>query len=186
MKSRAMHASSARHGRRTATLLAVALLAVGCSAKRTAEAPPVPASQPASPHDELATMDGRIPVPMPPRMANHHRQQMREHLEAVQAIVAALATDDFPAVRTAAEPISASSSNAHQCEMMGRGADGFTEQALRFHETANGIVAAADAKDRAAVLSAVSETIAVCTGCHAAFRQEIVTWEVWKARTAAR
>lgn len=165
-------------------LFAAALLA-GCPAAKTVEAQPAaPTSAPASQHAELTQMDGRIVVPMPPRMANHHRQQMRSHLEVVQQIVAALATDDFAQVRKAAEPIAASASNDHQCEMMGRGAEGFTEQALRFHETANGILGAADEKDRAGVLTALSETVAVCTGCHAAFQQEIVTWDDWKARTA--
>ncbi len=178
---------------RRSLLTAVAALASAVTACRASETktPEAPASQPnahatsqpASPHDELARMDGRIAVPMPPRMANHHRAQMRSHLEVVQGVVAALATDDFAAVRAAAEPIAASASTEHQCEMMGRGAEGFTEQALRFHETANQILGAADAKDRTGVLAALSETVSVCTGCHATFRQEIVSWDDWRART---
>jgi hypothetical protein len=40
-------------------------------------------------------MDQRAALPLLPMMANHQKQNMRDHLLAVQQIVAALASDDF-------------------------------------------------------------------------------------------
>jgi hypothetical protein len=100
------------------TLLAVATLALSIGCVREAlsmatrilwwprtEAPhaPPPASQPEpSAHDALDRLDTRAPVPPLPMMANHQKQNMRDHLVAVQEITAALATDDFPAIERAA------------------------------------------------------------------------------------
>ena len=154
----------------------------------TAAPPPAPASQPASaasqpadPMAEFAAIDKRVPVPMPPPMAAHHTQQMREHLEVVQAIVVALSNDDFDAAKKEATKIAFSNDMAHQCEMMGRGASGFTEQAVAFHKEADQIVAAAAKKDTKAALKALAATIATCTGCHATFRTTVVSWSDYEA-----
>jgi hypothetical protein len=69
------------------------------------------------------------------------------------------------------------------CQHMGAGAEGFTEMALDFHRRADAIGEAARAHDRAAVLRAMSNTLRSCTGCHAAFRQEIVDPTTWRARS---
>ena len=42
----------------------------------------------------LDDMDKRAPVPLLPMMANHQKQNMRDHLLAVQEIVVALAIED--------------------------------------------------------------------------------------------
>lgn len=162
----------------------IALLAfAGCKPTAPARAEPAkpPASQPADPLEELAAIDKRVPVPMPPPMAAHHTQQMRAHLEVVQAIVVALSNDDFEAAKTEATKIAFSNETAHQCEMMGRGASGFTEQAVAFHKEADRIVAAAENKDTKAALKALGATIATCTGCHATFRTTVVSWNDYEA-----
>jgi cytochrome c556 len=66
---------------------------------------------------------------------------------------------------------------------MGAGAPGFTAQALRFHHAADRISEAARGHDMRAVLSALSDTLATCTGCHAAFKQKVVDEATWASLT---
>ena len=62
---------------------------------------------------------------------------------------------------------------AMQCEHMGAGAEVFTERALDFHACADGILAAAQARDTAA-----------CTECHATYRQNVFGAASHTARTS--
>jgi hypothetical protein len=128
----------------------------------------------APPHVELDRLDGRRPLPLLPRMALHQKEQMRSHLVAVEGVVAALAVDDWAGVEVAAAQLGSSPEMAQTCSHLGAAADGFTDQALAFHETADRVVQAARAQDTAAVLRATSETLQACTGCHATWRQQVV------------
>jgi len=166
----------------------VALLAA-CSR----DAPPTPATTataPATPAvtsapDALDRMDTRAPVPLLPMMANHQKQNMRDHLVAVQEIVAALATDDFPSIERAAGRIGFSEQMGQMCTHMGAGAPGFTEQALNFHHTADRITAAAHDRDRARVLTELGATLQTCTSCHAAWKQQVVDEPTWQRLTSS-
>jgi len=128
-------------------------------------------------------MDARSGLPLLPMMANHQKQNMREHLVAVQAIVAALATDDFAQVAKAAGKLGFSDEMGRMCTHMGSGAPGFTEQALAFHHTADGIAAAARARDKPRVLEELSATLEACTSCHAAWKQQVVDEASWEKLT---
>jgi cytochrome c' len=112
-------------------------------------------------------------VPLPPMMIAHQREQMRQHLESVQGIIAGLAAEDFDAVAAAADGIGPSPAMAAQCKHMGGGVAGFTEAALHFHETAGEIGAAAKRRDRAGVTAALGATLKECTACHATYRQVV-------------
>jgi hypothetical protein len=125
-------------------------------------------------HGALEALDGRTPVPLLPMMAHHQKENMRDHLVAVQEIVGALAAKDFAAVEKAATRIGYSEQMGHQCSHMGAGAPGFTEQALVFHRTADRIGEAARKQDEAGVLVALGATLSTCTGCHAGFKQQVV------------
>jgi hypothetical protein len=129
-------------------------------------------------------LDQRQPVPLPPMMAQHQKEEMRTHLVAVQQIVAALSRDDFDAITAAAGRIGYSDTMAQMCTHMGAGAPGFTEMALTFHHTADTIGEAARRRDRSAVLAALSNTLQTCTGCHATYRQQVVDEETWQHLTA--
>jgi hypothetical protein len=131
--------------------------------------------------DMLDAMDTRVPVPLLPMMANHQKQNMRDHLHAVQEIIAAVGARDFGGVARAAATIGYSEPMGQMCNHMGAGAPGFTEQALRFHHTADTISAAARSRDMAGVLTALNETLATCTGCHSAFKQRVVDETTWAA-----
>lgn len=170
-------------------LLAGALTALGCPGAITpAEAAPVeeaPAPSPPSPQAALDALDPRTPVPLLPQMAWHQKQNMQDHLIAVQEIVNALATDDLSTVAKAASRIGLSDQMQQTCEHMGAGAAGFTERALTFHRQADEIAAAATRGDKQEALVALGRTLSTCTSCHATFRQEIVSEAEWGERTGA-
>jgi hypothetical protein len=132
----------------------------------------------------LDAMDTRVPVPLLPMMANHQKQNMRDHLLAVQEIILAMGRDDFAAAEAAASRIGYSPQMGQMCTHMGAGAKGFTEQALAFHHTADSIGVAAHRRDRAAVMSALGQTLQSCTGCHATYRQRVVDEATWNQLTS--
>lgn len=68
---------------------------------------------------ELDRMDQRTPVPLSPHMALHQKQNMRDHLEAIQAIIAGLAKQDFPAIEAAAARMGFSKEMEGMCQRMG-------------------------------------------------------------------
>lgn len=169
-----------------ASLLAVAL---GCETKSEAPATSVSPATSASPaaSSSLSTqagssgvqvaldaLDPRAPVPLLPMMAIHQKQNMRDHLLAVQEIVSAMATKDFGAIEKSASRLGSSEQMLRMCNHMGAGAPGFAERALSFHQTADKIGHAARKHDSNAIITALSETLAVCTSCHAAFKQKVV------------
>jgi hypothetical protein len=133
----------------------------------------------------LDTMDTRVAVPLLAAMANHQKQNMRDHLLAVQEIILAAGSEDYAGVERAASRIGFSPRMGLMCTHMGAGAPGFTEQALAFHHTADSISAGARRRDRAAVITALGATLQACTGCHAAFRQRFVDEATWARITSA-
>jgi len=118
-------------------------------------------------------------------MANHQKQNMRDHLVAVQQIVAALASGDLVGVERAAERIGLSEPMGQMCNHMGAGAPGFTEQALDFHRRADRIALAARQKDQQQVLTELGTTLQACTECHATWKQQVVDEETWQRLTAS-
>lgn len=133
-----------------------------------------PSPQPKTADAVLASMDTRTPVPLLPMMANHQKQNMRDHLVAVQEITAGVAANDFAAIEHAASRIGFSEQMGAMCKHMGAGAAGFTDRALAFHHTADGIGEAAKRHDMKAVLAKLSETLTACTSCHATYKQQVV------------
>ena len=117
-------------------------------------------------------------------MANHQKQNMRDHLVAVQDIVLGLATDDYAGIERAAERIGYSDEMGQMCTHMGAGAPGFTDQSIRFHRTADGIAAAARNHDRAKLVSELGATLQTCTACHATWKQKVVDDRTWRDMTA--
>ena len=166
-----------------APAFAAILLCMACSkvtddGRPNAEASAHPATLPSTamptPQQALDKLDQRRPLPLLPMMAAHQKENMREHLEAVQEVVAAAAVNDFDKVAGAAKRMGFSESMGRMCEHMGAGAPGFTEQALAFHHTADEIVSAATRQDGPGVLAALSKTLRACTSCHATFKQRPV------------
>lgn len=145
-----------------------------------------PRGEPAATATELLDgMDTRAAVPLLPMMANHQKANMRDHLAAVQEIVAALAIDDLAAVERAAARLGYSEPMGQQCNHMGAGAPGFADQAVAFHRLADGIAVAARAGDRTRVLGELGTTLQSCTSCHATWKQQIVDEPTWRRLTAS-
>jgi hypothetical protein len=138
-----------------------------------------------APIEALAAMDTRRPVPLQPMMAWHQKQNMMEHLVAIQRITDGLAREDWDEVAAASALIESSPQMQQMCQHMGAGAEGFTELALDFHRRADAIGVAAREHDGPGVLNATSSTLQACTGCHATYRQEIVDAETWQTRTGS-
>ncbi len=130
-------------------------------------------------------MDPRKPVPLQPMMAWHQKQNMMEHLVAIQRINAGLAEEKWDEVAAGAKLIGSSPQMKMMCQHMGAGAEGFTELALGFHEKADTIIEAAKKKDVKATLAATAATLESCTSCHAAYRQDVVDAATFKARTGS-
>lgn len=154
-------------------------------APRAASAPASPPPESANAAASLNRLDTRTPVPLLPMMANHQKQNMRDHLVAVQQIVAALATGDLVGVERAAERIGFSEPMGQMCSHMGAGAPGFTEQALDFHRSADRIALAARQRDQRKVLTELDVTLQTCTLCHAAWKQQVVDEATWQRLTAS-
>jgi hypothetical protein len=144
-------------------------------ARPAASTAPAALSRPPSAREELDRLDERRPVPLLPMMAQHQKENMREHLEAVQGVVAAAAVSDFDQIVVAARRMGFSETMGRMCEHMGAAAPGFTERALSFHHTADEIAVAATKRDGAAVLAALSLTLKACTSCHATYKQQLVS-----------
>jgi cytochrome c556 len=168
------------------TFALLSLLAGLCACSRPSP-PPAPdtvrvaAIQSAVPAlDALDKMDTRLPVPLLPMMANHQKQNMRDHLVAVQEIVAALSADDFASVERAAGRLGFSEQMGQMCGHMGAGAPGFAEQAVGFHHTADRIGEAARSRDRGRVLTELGATLQTCTSCHATWKQQVVDEATWQ------
>jgi hypothetical protein len=117
-------------------------------------------------------------------MANHQKENMRDHLLAVQEIILAAGREDFAGIEKAASRIGFSPQMGQMCTHMGAGAKGFTEQALAFHHTADSIAAAARQHDRAGVMTALGSTLQACTGCHQTYRQHVVDQATWTRLTS--
>jgi hypothetical protein len=157
----------------------VAQPATSATPAAVSEPPPLCAAR-----SSLDDMDTRIALPLLPMMANHQKQNMRDHLLAVQEIILAAGRDDFGGVEKAVARVGYTPQMAQMCTHMGAGAKGFTEQSLAFHRTADTIGAAARQHDRTAVMAALGNTLQACTGCHETYRQHVVDEATWTRLTS--
>ena len=129
--------------------------------------------------------DERRDLPLLPMMAEHQKQSMRGHLQAVRDIVSGLTVEDYAAVEKAGAALGFSEKMGQMCQNFGRAAPDFTDQALAFHHIADAIALAAHDHDRARVMSALADTLAACTACHATWKQRIVDEDTWQQLTGA-
>lgn len=163
--------------------------AVGVACSHSPDSTPIPlASRPAAPAhsgpvaaaEQLDRMDPRAPVPLLPAMASHQKENMRDHLLAVQEIVTAVSIADYAGVEAAAARIGFSQMMGQTCTHMGSGAPGFAEQAIEFHHTADRIGAAARERNAGGVLTALGATLQACTSCHTVWKQQVVDEQTWQ------
>jgi hypothetical protein len=163
---------------------ACALVLLGACSRETPPTPVVPGVSDTIAADPLDHLDKRAPVPLLATMANHQKQNMRDHLMAVQEIVVRLSTADFAGVERAAARVGFSEQMGQMCTHMGAGAPGFSEQALEFHHTADRIASAARDRDARGVLTELAATLQTCTSCHAVWKQHVVDEPTWARLTS--
>lgn len=144
-----------------------------------------PSASRLSPGDTLDRMDARTPVPLLPMMAHHQKQNMRDHLAAVEDIITASTRREFVAVDAAARRLGYSEAMGKMCTHMGKGAPGFAQAALTFHHAADQIGVAARKRDDDAVFLALGQTLAHCTSCHSSYKQQVVDEATWSLLAAA-
>jgi cytochrome c556 len=125
------------------------------------------------------TPDLRKPLPLLEFMAEHQKQNMREHLEVIRDLMGGLAKKDFKIIKQASQRLGSSPQMNMMCNHIGQGAPGFTPMALKMHTEADKIIVAADNKDLTAVMVATERTLQSCTNCHAAYKQQIVSEQEW-------
>ncbi len=155
----------------TRTLWLVALLGASCTKSSADQAKP--SANHSSTPPSMAS-DPRTPLPLTAMMADHQKQEMRDHLRVIQEVTIALSEENFDAIVASAARIGWSDQQAAMCKHMGAGAPGFAERGEQFHHTADGIAEAARQHDHAGVEAALGATLATCTGCHETYRQQIV------------
>lgn len=125
---------------------------------------PVPA-RPAAP-------DLRKPVPVTPAKAWHRAQTMMGFLEAVAAMNAAIADDDWTAVQKAATTLGPKPGRT--CPPAPE-PPGLHATGRRFRCQSRAIGAAARAKDKPATLRAIATTLRTCNACHAQYKNAPLT-----------
>ncbi|MBE8162362.1 MAG: hypothetical protein HAW63_00020 [Bdellovibrionaceae bacterium] len=119
--------------------------------------------------------DSRRPVRMTKEMGEHQLKNMRGHLEAVSAIVSAMALKDFKKMEKAALRLASSPKMKMMCNHMGNATPGFTKMGLVLHTTADTLVQAAKKKNYKVFVKKLSATLKTCTSCHSTFKQKILS-----------
>lgn len=132
------------------------------------------------PVEQLNRSDRRTAVPLLPRMALHMKQNMMDHLSAVQELTEKLALSDFTGAEKAAGRLGLSGEMAQMCEHMGAGALGYNELGIKMHKAADAIVPYLKRKDSKGALQALGNTLRACNTCHSTFRQEVVSSEAFE------
>jgi len=132
------------------------------------------------------SVDTRKPLPLTAMMAEHQKQNMRGHLEAIRDLTEAFISKNFKQIEEAGKKLGTSPQMAMMCDHMGRGAPGFTEMALRMHSEADKITEAGQKKNLKAAMIAANRTLQSCTACHAIYKQEVLSEEAWKKKTESK
>lgn len=128
---------------------------------------------------QVSHSDERRPVKVTQKMAEHQLKNMRDHLEAITAIVGAMAKKDFKKMEKESLRLASSPKMKMMCDNMGKATAGFTKMGLALHSTADKLVHAAKKKDYNLFVKKLGATLQTCTSCHSTFKQEVVTQEVF-------
>jgi len=114
----------------------------------------------------------RVRLDLNPAQKEALKETMREHLSALEAIVAALARQDYQ--KAAAVAHSELGFPKHH-EAMQREKDAslpkkYQELAIEHHQAAEELAEAISAKETAAILQQLAKTIRTCNACHRVYR----------------
>jgi len=126
----------------------------------------------AEPNLPKVPLMNRMALDLPPAAQEGLKLTMREHLEAIDAIVSALAREDFSKAATLAivELGFAKHHVAMQREQSATFPPAYHELAMAHHQAAEALGAVIPTKDLKQILPHLEQTIHACVKCHQAFR----------------
>jgi hypothetical protein len=120
----------------------------------------------------LRTLDRRIPLGLTPVVQEAVRRTMREHLEALHAIVAAIAQEDYEKV--AAITHEELGFPKHHQAMMREQSTTFPpkyrELAMAHHHVAEELAQAIPSKEMKQILPHLERTMKACVSCHEVYK----------------
>jgi cytochrome c' len=118
------------------------------------------------------TIDRRIPLKISPATQEAVRRTMREHLDALRAIIASLAQEDYAkAAAVAHEELGFP--KHHQVMMREQGATfppEYRELAMAHHQVAEELAQVISSKDMKQILPHLERTMKACVSCHEAYK----------------
>lgn len=121
-------------------------------------------------HKATDSKDTRVQLNVPDMMKEHQKTMMREHLKAVNEIVAGLAANDFELVaQTAHKKLGLTDEMRNMCSMFGN--QEFEKIGLEFHTKADELGNVAKTKDLNKTLLALDTMLKRCNQCHSMFKQ---------------
>jgi hypothetical protein len=126
----------------------------------------------AEPNPPNLPVTKRMALNLPPAAQEGLKLTMREHLEAIDAIVAALAQEDFAKAATLAnEELGFPKHHvAMQREPGATFPPAYHDLAMAHHQAAEALGAVIPTKDLKQILPHLEQTIHACVKCHQAFR----------------
>jgi hypothetical protein len=131
-----------------------------------------PATHKAEPDMPKTSLTKRMALSLPPAAQEGLKLTMREHLEAIDAIVAALAQEDFAGAATLAnEELGFPKHHvAMQREQGATFPPAYHDLAMAHHSAAETLGEVLLTKDLKQILPQLEQTIHACVNCHQTFR----------------
>jgi Cytochrome C' len=131
-----------------------------------------PAVGQAAPQPDAASSGPRVRLDLQPPQQEALKATMREHLVVLEAIVSALARQDYNTAASVAH-LELGFPKHHDAMLREGGASlpkHYQELAMAHHQAAEELAGAIAAKQMAPILRQLSKTIQACTACHNAYR----------------
>lgn len=121
-------------------------------------------------HHDMNMMDMRTSLGLSGPMKQHQLSNMREHVEAIKAIVGLLSEQKFEdASRIAHAKLGLTPDMQSMCSMFEN--EDFRKLGFAFHKSGDDLGDALQTKDMNASLRALNKTMQYCVECHATYRQ---------------
>ncbi|MBS0171001.1 MAG: cytochrome c [Nitrospira sp.] len=145
-------------------LFVMVTLATGCAEQR-----------PAPPADEVRPVhlpDVRTPIPLGPDAQQEHRAVMLQHLETIQAIVAALAEEDYRLAQGLTETHLGFFMHRHAMarQQPENFPPAYHDLAMAHHAAAEKLAEVMPTKDLKQILPEFNNVLKACVACHLEYR----------------
>lgn len=121
-------------------------------------------------HHDMSMMDTRTALGLSPEMKQLQLSNMREHVEAIKAIVGLMSEKKFEdASKIAHSKLGLTPEMKEMCNMFDN--EKFKTLGFAFHRSGDDLGDALQTKDVNASLRALNKTMQYCVECHATYRQ---------------